>query len=112
MISINPVQVNAGSIAPITAVQFGAHRVFDGLLLGNATHELSSPSRVGIAMAAGLASAFVSTPAELVMIQQQKHGRSLTAELQHILAKHGSRHLYRRLVNTSISPLLSWLASF
>ena len=101
---MNPVQVNAGSIAPITAVQFGAHHMFEGLLLGKSTNESSSASRIGVATVAGLASALVSTPAELVMIQQQKHGRSLVAELQQIVAKHGLSHLYRGLVKAFIPP--------
>lgn len=87
--------MNAGSIAPITAVQFGAHNI---LLSGFATHDLSAAGRIGMASAAGVASAFVSAPAELVMIQQQKHGRPLLTELQHIVKQHGLKQLYRGMV--------------
>ena len=51
-----------------------------------------------MASAAGVASAFVSAPAELVMIQQQKHGRPLLKELQHIVKQHGLKQLYRGMV--------------
>ena len=91
-------KVNAGSIAPITVVQFGANHMFQKLLYGSSNSEMSSAGRIGAATAAGIASAFISTPAELVMIQQQKHGRTLFAELQQIVAKHGLLHLYRGMV--------------
>ena len=91
-------KVNAGSIAPITAVQFGANHLFEHLLFGTCSGEMSSAQRIGVATAAGMASAFVSTPAELLMIQQQKHGRPLMTELQQIISKHGLLHLYRGLV--------------
>ncbi|KAK9833045.1 hypothetical protein WJX74_005393 [Apatococcus lobatus] len=87
----------AGSIAPITAVQFGAHSL---LISGFANNDLSAASRIGVASAAGVASAFVSAPAELVMIQQQKHGRPLLTELQHIVKQHGLKRLYRGMTMT------------
>lgn len=58
-----------------------------------------------MASAAGVASAFVSAPAELVMIQQQKDGRPLLTELQHIVKQHGLKHLYRGMV-TPVAHLL------
>ena len=39
-------------------------------------------------------------PAELLMIQQQKHGRPLMQEARRIVAKYGPTGLYRGLVRS------------
>ena len=85
------VVVNAGSMAPITAVQFGASAMIAGMMGGPG--EVSSAGRVGAAAAAGALSGLISGPAELVMIRQQLSGRSLTGELRHLVGTHGPRVL-------------------
>ena len=51
-------------------------------------------------MGAGAASSLVGCPAELLMIQQQKSGQTLTAEARRIVSTYGVLGLYRGLVST------------
>ena len=128
-------------MAPITAIQFGAHRAIEkavttatgrpieglqGIGVAIGAPELLCQTmrhictvRVGIdkppeqhmlrqrgpclsqawhAAGAGAASAVVGCPAELVMIQQQRTGRSLSAEVGTILRERGLLKFYRGLV--------------
>jgi solute carrier family 25 citrate transporter 1 len=65
-------QINCGSIAPITASQFGTNRFMERLLLQRSGGEpLSTASRFGCAAVAGTVSALVASPTELIIIQQQ-----------------------------------------
>jgi len=78
--SVNPlflyrgVGINASSIAPITAVQFAVNGALTGLIKHD---DVRDWHRLAIAATAGAASALVSTPAEIIMIQQQKSGKSV-----------------------------------
>ncbi|CAL5225283.1 g8081 [Coccomyxa viridis] len=90
--------VNLGSIAPITAIQFGVHRILEAAQ----GEEVSQLGQIGAATGAGAASSLVGCPAELLMIQQQKHGRPLMQEAQRIVAKYGPTGLYRGLTGTAI----------
>ena len=62
--------VNAASIAPITAVQFGANMALTPYFAGK-DGTLSPVMKVATACSAGMISSLVSGLAELVMIQQQ-----------------------------------------
>eukprot|EP00879_Flechtneria_rotunda_P025306 GHRR01026884.1.p1 GENE.GHRR01026884.1~~GHRR01026884.1.p1 ORF type:complete len:126 (+),score=32.55 GHRR01026884.1:263-640(+) len=64
-------QINCGSIAPITASQFGTNRFMERLLTQRTGQELSSLGRFGCAAVAGTVSALVASPTELIIIQQQ-----------------------------------------
>jgi hypothetical protein len=65
-------QINMGSIAPITASQFGTNRLMEKLLLQRSgQQELGTQGRFSCAAVAGTVSALVATPTELVIIQQQ-----------------------------------------
>lgn len=67
------VGINAMSIAPITAVQFAANAALVKFVTGdNPANNLSDGARIAVAGAAGASSALVSTPAELIMIRQQR----------------------------------------
>lgn len=67
-----PLQINCGSIAPITASQFGTNRLMEKLLLQRSgKQELGTMGRFGCAAVAGTVSALIATPTELVIIQQQ-----------------------------------------
>ncbi|CAK0735994.1 hypothetical protein CVIRNUC_000674 [Coccomyxa viridis] len=90
--------VNVGSIAPITAIQFGVHRALEAAQGSNVTQL----GQIGAATGAGAASSLVGCPAELLMIQQQKDGRPLMQEAQRIVAKYGPTGLYRGLTATVI----------
>jgi hypothetical protein len=65
-------QINCGSIAPITASQFGTNRFMERTLMQRAGgKQLSSVDRFGCAAVAGAVSALVASPTELIIIQQQ-----------------------------------------
>ncbi|KAI3435642.1 hypothetical protein D9Q98_001700 [Chlorella vulgaris] len=83
--------VSAGAMLPITSVQFGMNRLLEQTYkrVMN-TDQLGTGSTIGIAMGAGAASAVMGCPAEFVMIQQQKSGRSLPAEFRHIVSTYGA----------------------
>jgi hypothetical protein len=67
-----PLQINCGSIAPITASQFGTNRFMERTLMQRAgSQQLSSVDRFGCAAVAGAVSALVASPTELIIIQQQ-----------------------------------------
>ncbi|PSC69614.1 Mitochondrial Carrier (MC) Family [Micractinium conductrix] len=84
------VVVSAGAMLPITAVQFGMNRFLEQTYRRvMKTEQLSMGGTVALAMGAGASSAFLGCPAEFVMIQQQKAGRSLAAEARHIMAAYG-----------------------
>eukprot|EP00878_Enallax_costatus_P026933 GHUV01028948.1.p2 GENE.GHUV01028948.1~~GHUV01028948.1.p2 ORF type:complete len:190 (+),score=34.71 GHUV01028948.1:952-1521(+) len=75
--------INCGSIAPITASQFGTNRFMEGLLKQRTPgQDLTSVDRFGCAAAAGAVSSLVATPTELIIIQQQKKGTPLLAEVK------------------------------
>lgn len=68
------VQINAASIAPITASQFGTHRILEqALIKASGGKEPTSLGRFGCAAGAGAVSAMICTPTELIIIQQQVH---------------------------------------
>eukprot|EP00887_Chlorella_sp_A99_P001559 scaffold8.g1559.t1 len=93
--------MNSGAMLPITASQFGMNRLLEqSLKRGLDIEELGSAGRIGVAMGAGSFSALFGAPAEFVVIQQQKSGRSLAAEARHIVAEHGLLKVYKGLVPT------------
>lgn len=91
-------QVKASSLAPVTAIQFGANKAFDQLARSVFGEDFSHAGKIGIAAAAGAASSLASCPAEIIMIQQQGSGRSLFAEAKHFLQCYRPRTLFRALV--------------
>ncbi len=93
--------VNAASIAPITAVQFGANRAL-APLFADKSGELSPVMKIATSGAAGMISSLVSAPAELVMIQQQRTGASLGATFKSLVSTKGPAVLYRGLTMTAM----------
>lgn len=79
------VGINAASIAPITAVQFGANALLLRALSNPDGSPSSSAVKIGAAAMAGAASALVSVPAELVMIRQQRRQAPLMATAREAL---------------------------
>lgn len=92
-------QVNAGSIAPITAVQFGANRFYEITLKSITGKDSSQAGQIAIALAAGSTSSLISTPAELIMIQQGRNQRALLTEARSYIGRHGLTALYRGFVS-------------
>eukprot|EP00803_Ostreobium_quekettii_P004887 evm.model.scf_799.6 EVM.evm.TU.scf_799.6 scf_799:45048-50035(-) len=90
------VGVNVLTIAPITATQFGANRLAEKALMATAG-DVGGGGHMLCACSAGVLSAFIASPAELVIIRQQKSGRSLGVETADLLRTHGPRVVGRGL---------------
>ncbi|GFR52575.1 hypothetical protein Agub_g15168 [Astrephomene gubernaculifera] len=90
--------MNVVSMAPITASQFGTNRLMQTKVLNKSEDELTGLERFGCASVAGAVSAFIASPSELIIIQQQKSGRSLGAEASHFMKVHGSAAIVRGLL--------------
>ncbi|KAL3684991.1 hypothetical protein R1sor_003013 [Riccia sorocarpa] len=103
-VSLNPrvlyrgLFVNAGSIAPVSAIQFGVNAFLEGKL----SNEPTSLQKGMIAGAAGMVSGFASSPAELVMIQQQRTGLSIMKQIQTVSKKYGPLAFFRGLPPTVV----------
>lgn len=86
-------------MTPITAVQFGSNALLCNQVSSwqPAGTELSPSYRFACAVSAGAISGLVSTPAELLMIQQQRFNVSLVQAARHIVSHHGVRKLFKGL---------------
>eukprot|EP00898_Chlorokybus_atmophyticus_P000680 jgi/Chlat1/1612/Chrsp127S01872 len=88
--------VNLASISPITAVQFGVDSALATAYTKLTGIEEASPvTRIALSAAAGGASAAVSTPAELVMIQQQKAGGTMGDTARRVARSFGGHTLFK-----------------
>ena len=96
-----PCQVTAASIAPITAIQFGANRFYEITAKSFTGRDSGQAGQIAIAVAAGSTSSLVSGPAELVMIQQQRNARPLMTEARAYVRAHGLLGLYRGIVSAT-----------
>lgn len=72
---------------------------------------ITSLDRAGIAFTAGAVSTVVSSPAEVIMIQQQKSGLPLMAQMQHLHRHHGMVSFTRGFVRQSLAYLSLCLLS-
>jgi len=92
--------VAVASIAPVTAVQFAAanfcldaiRRTKGGAALGSEPTEME---RFASSAFAGLASASVQSPFQLVEVNQQNNGGTMASCTRKVLATHGVSGLYR-----------------
>ena len=96
--------VNAASIAPITAVQFGANRALTPFF-ADKNGTLSPAMKLATACSAGMISALVSGPAELVMIQQQRFNATLGGTFKSLLSQKGESSKAARDSPLSGAPL-------
>jgi hypothetical protein len=90
--------INAGSMAPINAIQFGADRFISETLLAQ-NGRITDIGKIGVAASAGAISALIGCPAELVMIQQQKKGGSLATQIRQVVLHHGTFAFAKGLVS-------------
>ena len=97
---------NASGMIPICATQFGMNRVFEGIYTTVLGAKPDKTAAIGVAMAAGASSTVFACPAEYIMIQQQKTGRTLPQELRHIFNVEGPLALYRGLSATIVREAL------
>ena len=107
------VVVNVCSIGPISAVQYGGYaslRNVYNMLIENVddaadprkkAQPISLPAELGISALSGVLSAVVVSPAELVMISQQRFGNSLKAAAAEVIRKNGVRGVFRGIVPTA-----------
>lgn len=110
-ISFNPVVfyrgfgINAGSMAPITAIQVAADGGFKNYFLSNSKEkrtELTPGEKVAAGFLAGACSAFVSSPAELIMLRQQNSGDSFGKTIKEMVALRGAPGFYRGFTSSAI----------
>ncbi|GMH33328.1 hypothetical protein BSKO_01162 [Bryopsis sp. KO-2023] len=94
--------INILSMAPITATQFGANRMCEQLTRNITGRDVDPSGRVFCAAAAGAISGFVGSPAELLVIQQQKNGRSIINETKAVVQNYGLRSLFCRGLALSV----------
>jgi hypothetical protein len=64
-------QVNAASIAPITASQFGTNKLMEQLITGYTGKRLTSTGKFTSTAVAGAVSALIGSPSEMIIIHQQ-----------------------------------------
>ncbi|CAM2781201.1 Mitochondrial carrier protein [Legionella steigerwaltii] len=89
---------NAASMIPITAVQVGLNRFFQKWFFGN-RYELSDSQKLVSAFAAGVGSAVISCPTEMVMTHQKK---SFLSAGTHLVQQGGWSRLYTGMMATML----------
>jgi len=95
------VWINVLSIAPVSATQFAGNTALTAFLRKrNGSKPLSELQKMSVAATAGALSGLISTPAELVMITQQRLGVSLWGGATQIIGSNGLAGLYRGLAPT------------
>ena len=101
------VLVQASSIAPVTAVQFLFNGALKKMISGASPlssrmkRELTTVERLVAGLGAGVVSAVLLSPVDMLTIQQQKLGLSLMGSLQYILVEAGPVELWRGVVATA-----------
>lgn len=98
--------INAGSMAPITAVQFGSARLYEDALSTFKGGKLAQGERIGVAAFAGATSSLISSPAELLMIQQQRTGDTLSGAARRVISTYGVSKMYRGIGATAMRESL------
>eukprot|EP00035_Acanthoeca_spectabilis_P039689 m.64243 g.64243 ORF g.64243 m.64243 type:complete len:500 (+) comp9707_c0_seq1:116-1615(+) len=94
--------VNAGSIGPISALQYAGNGVLLNLYVNLAGENPTERAALGIAGLSGAISSFVTTPAELLMIAQQRYSMTLAAAARAIYASRGLLGLFQGFTVTAV----------
>jgi len=89
------VGVQAGTVAPITAIQMMVNGFLGRLALRGEQRELTSVETICTAAGAGALSAFVYSPVDLTTIQQQKLSMNPMQTVQHVVKEHGAMAMGR-----------------
>lgn len=92
-------QMNAGSMFPITATQFGCNRLLEQTYERVLGVKPGLGGSIVVAMAAGGASALLGCPTEFIVIHQQKTGQSIPAVASQIVRAYGPLKLFKGLVS-------------
>jgi hypothetical protein len=91
---------NATSMIPITAVQVTLNNTISSCVSEN--ERTTIKTRLACAFAAGMGSALISCPVELIMTKQQATGYSFTKALVSIASSYGIPSLYRGITATML----------
>lgn len=89
------------SIAPITGIQFGATAVYKGALQRYSGRPTSDGDMLAAGIFAGMTSALVQSPCQLVEVNQQNFGGTMTSTARRVIADYGFSGLYRGLSMTA-----------
>lgn len=89
------VGVQAGTVAPITAIQMLVNGFIGDMVLRGENRELFPLEKIGVAATAGAISAIVYNPVDLTTIQQQKLVMRPVATVQHLVRTYGVKCLFR-----------------
>uniref|UniRef100_A0A061QX03 Mitochondrial carrier family n=1 Tax=Tetraselmis sp. GSL018 TaxID=582737 RepID=A0A061QX03_9CHLO len=93
--------INVGTMAPITAFQFGAANAYSELFRAVFTRSPRGKESVMCAAAGGASSVAVSGPAELLVIQQQRAGITSAEAVKRVVGGYGLTALYKGGVATA-----------
>jgi len=93
--------VQAGSVAPLTAMQMVVNGIFENLLTKGA-RGVTDGEAMGCALAAGATSAVLYGPVDLTSIHQQKLGLSPLATIKTLVQEHGALILWRGVIPTAV----------
>jgi len=89
-------------IAPITCIQFGTNsamlNAFSSRRGGNC--DVTDSDRLFAGVVAGMTSAIVQSPCQLVEVNQQNHGGTISSMARRIYAVHGIRGFFRGVTMT------------
>lgn len=97
------VAVQAGTVAPITAIQFAVNGLLQSLVRGNDTQrKLNDMEVIGTAAGAGALSAVVYSPVDLTTIQQQKLAKNPVDTIRHLFKQYGVRGMTRGMMACSL----------
>ena len=94
--------VQAGTVAPITALQVMLNGVAGSIALRGEKRELTDAEKMYTSAAAGACSAVVYSPVDLTTIQQQKLGLNPLQTVQHIVKQHGPMSMFRGFMPCAI----------
>ncbi|KAL3791900.1 hypothetical protein HJC23_010760 [Cyclotella cryptica] len=99
------VAVQAGTVAPITAIQFCLNGFFQQVILStklNQCTQLSDTESLITALGAGALTSFLIGPVDLITIQQQKLHATPFRTLQYLVKNYGTMSLFRGIGPTMV----------
>ena len=94
--------VQAGTVAPITALQVMLNGVIGSIALKGENRELTGNEKICTSAVAGACSAVVYSPVDLTTIQQQKLGLNPIQTVQHLVKEHGAMCMFRGFMPCAI----------
>lgn len=94
--------VQAGNVAPVTAMQMVFNGLLEKAMTGGSGRQLTDLEQLGCGLGAGAASAVLYTPVDLTMIHQQRLGLDPLGTVKHIVNKHGLLRMHHGYVSTAV----------